>query len=153
MHTKTQSSESYYRPGIWTEQGDNHHNLQTVHQIRSRIVQHQLVTKPLRHTLQGITGTAKQHTENRNRLYQNIPTDHLHRETKILKIRDHMDLKGAQLYDRIESDPSHPLHHTLHTAPTHRNIRNTPSTYYPSILDIIQQHLTAQVTPNTYTTF
>ena len=49
-----------------------------------------------------------------------------------------MDLKDAQLYDRIDSDPSHPLRLTLlHTAPTHRNLRNNPSTYYTSILDTI----------------
>ena len=39
-----------------------------------------------------------------------------------------MDLKGAQFYDRIKADTSYPLH---------QNIKNTPSTYYTSILDTI----------------
>ena len=38
----------------------------------------------------------------------------MHRETKTLKIKDHMDLKGAQFYDRIKTYTSNPLHHTLH---------------------------------------
>ena len=65
------------------------------------------------------------------------PIDHLHREAKTLKIKDHMDMRGAQFYDRVRSDPSHTLHHTLHTEPTNRNIRTTPAKYYTNILDTI----------------
>ena len=45
-----------------------------------------------------------------------------------------MDLISAKFYDRDTIDTSHPLHHTLLT---HRNIRNTPSTDYTSILNTI----------------
>ena len=71
MHTETQSSESYYRPRIWTKQGDNIHHTQTVYQIHSRILQNQLHSKLLRYTLQHATNTTKQCTENRHWLYQN----------------------------------------------------------------------------------
>ena len=46
-------------------------------------------------------------------------------------------MRGAQFYERVRSDPSHTLHHTLHTEPTSRNIRTTPATYYTNILDTI----------------
>ena len=65
------------------------------------------------------------------------PIDHLHRETKVLKVKDHMDMRGAQFFDRIVRDPTHTLHHTLHSAPPHRNIRTSPATYYKEILNKI----------------
>ena len=63
--------------------------------------------------------------------------EHLHREIKVLKIKDHIDMLGAQFYDKVRNDPTHTLHHTLHTVPPHRNIRKTPATYYSNILNTI----------------
>ena len=65
------------------------------------------------------------------------PIDHLHAETKILKIKDHIETKGAQYYDNIITDTTHPLHHTLHTTPSYRSIRSTPATRYTNILNTI----------------
>ena len=79
-------------------------------QIHNRILQHQLDTEPLRHTLQIQQNNALRTATG---CTKTTPTDHIHRETKILKIRDHMDLKGAQFYNRIKTDTSHPLA-TLH---------------------------------------
>ena len=45
-------------------------------------------------------------------------TTYIHRETKTLKIRVDMDLKGAQFHDRIETDTSHPLHQPTETSET-----------------------------------
>ena len=63
--------------------------------------------------------------------------EHLHREIKVLKIKDHIDMLGAQFYNKVRNDPTHTLHHTLHTVPPHRNIRKTPATYYSNILNTI----------------
>ena len=115
MHTKTQSCQSHNRPGLWTEQGDNHHHPQTVHQIHCRILQHQLDSKPLRYTLQHTKNTTKNALRTATGCTKTAPIDHLHPETKTLKVRDHMDLIGTQFYDRVTIDMSHPVHRRLHT--------------------------------------
>ena len=78
---KLLSSESYYKPRIWTEQGYNNDHTQTVHQIHSRILQHQLDTKPLRHTLQIQQNNALRTATG---CTKTTLTDHIHRETKTL---------------------------------------------------------------------
>jgi len=65
------------------------------------------------------------------------PVDHLHQESKILKLKDHMDLLGAQFFDRVRHDPAHVLHHTLLSEPPPRNIRATPAKHYTDILNTI----------------
>jgi len=126
----------------------NYHHRQTVHSIHCRILQ--WIHTTLLNFSDTHYNTLQIQQNNALRtatvFTKTTPIDHLHQETKTLKIRDHMDLKGTQFYDRITIDTSYPLHHILHTAPTHRNIRNTPSTYYTGILDTIQTTQAAQVT-------
>ena len=63
-----------------------------------------------------------------------------------------MDLKGTQFSDRIKTDTSHPLHHTLHQpTETSETPHPLPHTTRASKTPY-QQHQTAQVTQHTYAT-
>ena len=63
--------------------------------------------------------------------------DHLHDETKLLKIRYNMDLEGTQIYDRITNDNTNPLDHTLHIPQTPRDIKALSSKHYKDMLNTI----------------
>ena len=65
------------------------------------------------------------------------PIDYLRQETKTLMVKDQIYLKGTQFDNRASIHIYQPLHHTLHTAPTHRNIRMTLSTHYNGELKTI----------------
>jgi len=64
---------------------------------------------------------------------QSTPTAHLHAETKVLPIQDHLDMRGTQLIESAKC-PDHPLHH-LHLSPTGRrsHLHSTPSSYYGAL--------------------
>ena len=55
--------------------------------------------------------------------------DELHRESKVLKIKDHLDMMGAQTLAKSDM-PHHPLSFINDTADPPRNMRETPSRYY-----------------------
>ena len=38
------------------------------------------------------------------------PTDHLHFETKVLKVKDHLDMRGTQTLAAASTLTDHPLH-------------------------------------------
>ena len=61
---------------------------------------------------------------------QKSPIDHLHQETKILKIRDHIEMKGTQIIATASTNPQHPLHYMAEHQGTPRNIKETPSRQY-----------------------
>ena len=58
------------------------------------------------------------------------PTDHIHQETKVLKVKDHLDLRGTQILAAATSNQQHPLHYMSNHPHTPRNIKTTPSTRY-----------------------
>jgi len=68
---------------------------------------------------------------------QTTPTDHLHHETKILKVKDHLDMRGTQFLASATQNPEHPCHYMRHHPQTPRSIRHTPERYYNSILATI----------------
>ncbi|XP_076029826.1 uncharacterized protein LOC143018351 [Oratosquilla oratoria] len=63
------------------------------------------------------------------------PTDHLHHETKVLKVKDHLDMRGTQTLAAATTNTSHPLHYIAEHPHTPRNIKTTPKDlYYAQIL-------------------
>ena len=82
-------------------------------------------------------------------------TDYLHHETKVLKIRDHLDLRGTQILAAASTNPQHPLHYMAEHSPTSRNKKETPSKHYTQILSSlppcpprtgIKKHIHTQIT-------
>ena len=43
----------------------------------------------------------------------------------------------TQFYDKVTTDTTHPLHHTLNKALPHRNIKTIPFTHFTNKLDTI----------------
>ena len=84
------------------------------------------------------------------------PTDHLHQETKVLKVRDHLDMRGTQFIAAASTNQHHPLHYMAQHPPTPRHIKTTPSTlYHTEILSSLpprppqtsfQKHIHTQIT-------
>ena len=68
---------------------------------------------------------------------KSTPIPHLHRETLVLPIKQHMRMRGTHIYTSTE-DPTHPLHH-LRTAPARRPRADpphtTPAQFYQTELD------------------
>ncbi|XP_076062668.1 uncharacterized protein LOC143037903 isoform X1 [Oratosquilla oratoria] len=91
-------------------------NLSETHHNTLQIIQN----KPLK-TITGCTNTT--------------PTDHLHHETKVLKVKDHLDMRGTQTLAAATTNTSHPLHYIAEHPHTPRNIKTTPKDlYYTQIL-------------------
>ena len=61
---------------------------------------------------------------------QTTHTDHLHHETKVLKVRDHLEMRGTQIIASASTNPQHPLHYMAEHQGTPRNIKKTPSREY-----------------------
>jgi hypothetical protein len=64
------------------------------------------------------------------------PIPHLQSETKILPIKDHLDIIGTQFYSKT-LNPDHPLHLALRPIPTPRTKKNTPALYFSHIYNTI----------------
>ena len=67
--------------------------------------------------------------------------DTLHRETKILKIEQHLDMIGAQAAAKYEN-PQHPLHKFLTAPKPPRNMKETPASFYKKFIP--RENLTVQ---------
>ena len=64
---------------------------------------------------------------------RSTPITHLHEETQVLPLPQHMNMRGTHIYSKTQ-DPSHPLHHTLQTRHSPRHIHDTPASHYTSLL-------------------
>ena len=72
-------------------------------------------------------------------------TDHIHQETKVLKIHDHMDMRGRHAYTSF-TEPQHPLHYLTHKNPINWNKRKT-SALYNTLLPVPVTHYEHISTP------
>ena len=63
---------------------------------------------------------------------RSTPITHLHEETQVLPLKDHMNMRGTQIYTST-LDPSHPLHQTLQVRDTPRQKHNTPASHYTAL--------------------
>src|ERR1700755_1042607 len=80
------------------------------------------------------------------------PQQHLHNETKILPIKNHLEMIGTKFYAKTRL-PSHPCHNTL-LQPTIHRLKHPPSstgTFYKQILNHIPHLPPLPPQPNTYT--
>jgi len=64
------------------------------------------------------------------------PNDHVHQETKVLRLQDHMDMRGTHSYTSY-TEPQHPLHYLTHDRPLHRHKRDTPAHYYSNFYNTL----------------
>ena len=84
------------------------------------------------------------------------PTDHIHQETKVLKVKDHLDMRGTQTLAAAITNNQHPLNYMAQHPHTPRNIKTTPNTrYHTQILSSLppcppqtsfQKHIHNQIT-------
>ena len=65
---------------------------------------------------------------------QTTPIEHLHAETKVLKLHEHLDMRGTQFLATAVHNPNHPCHYMHNKLPTPRHIKNTPHKHYSNIL-------------------
>ena len=57
---------------------------------------------------------------------------HPHAETKVLPVKDHLNMRGTQFY-ATAADPQHPYNYLHHAPPTPRDIHRTLTVHYSSL--------------------
>ena len=68
---------------------------------------------------------------------RSTPTAHLHAETKVLPLKDYLELRGTQIFSTAAA-PEHPLHEGLYNSVgTRRHIHTTPSSHYTALRAMI----------------
>ena len=68
---------------------------------------------------------------------RSTPTAHLHAETKVLPLKDYLELRGTQIFSAAAA-PDHPLHEGLYNpVGTRRHIHTTPSSHYTALRAMI----------------
>jgi len=87
---------------------------------------------------------------------QTTPTDHIHQETKVLKVKDHLDIRDTQILAAASTNQHHPLHYMTDHPHTPKNIKTTPCTrYHTQLLSSLpprphqtsfQKHIHTQIT-------
>ena len=63
---------------------------------------------------------------------KSTPITHLHAETKILPLNEHLNMRGTQFF-AAAADPRHPCNHLHRAPPTDRNIHRTPAVHYSNL--------------------
>ena len=70
---------------------------------------------------------------------QSTPIEHLHAETKILTVKQHLNMRGTQFLASVMNNPDSPCYYLHDHPPTHRQVANTPHRHYTRILNTIPQ--------------
>ena len=68
---------------------------------------------------------------------QTSHTNYLHYETKILPIRDYINMRGTQFLAAAVANSSHPCNYMRNHPQTYRNIKTIPHTLYTTHLNSI----------------
>ena len=68
---------------------------------------------------------------------QTTPTNHLHCETQVLTLQDHINMRGTQFLAAASANPDHPCHYMLEHQPTPCNIKTTPQALYTRLLNTL----------------
>ena len=103
----TQSPKTPHINTLRKKQRNTHHHIQNITPFHHRIRQQHLVTHHLIHLLQQTPKNSKRSLENNHWLHPRH--QHLHSETKILPLQNHLKLHASQLTQKA-SHPTHPLH-------------------------------------------
>ena len=100
-----------------------------------------LCSKPCNHSPQHPTNYTEQHPTNHHCLH----TNHLHYETQVLTLHDHINMRGTQFLAAAISNPDHQCHYMLAHQPTPRSIKTTPQALYTGFLKTIPQHSSSHI--------
>ena len=77
---------------------------------------------------------------------QTTPTSHLHYETQVLTLQDHINMRGTQFHNGWSSaNPDHPCHYIQAHQPTTRSVKTTPQALYTGLLNTIPQHSSSHI--------
>ena len=80
------------------------------------------------------------------------PIDHLHHETHILKIKDHLTIQNTH-FIASASSPQHPCSQLVNPPATHRTLKKTPGQTYSQLLNSLPRPPPpTKAKENTYTT-
>ncbi|KAF2367561.1 Reverse transcriptase domain [Trinorchestia longiramus] len=71
-------------------------------------------------------------------------TTHVHAETQVLTIQQHLDMRGTQFLASAINNPNSPCHYMFHHAPTHRVIAMTPHRYCTDLLHSLPPRATCE---------
>ena len=72
---------------------------------------------------------------------QTTPTNHIHYETQVLTLQDHVNMRGTQFLAAARANPDNPCHYMLTHQPTPRIIKTTPQALYTGFLNTIRNTL------------
>ncbi|CAG2101114.1 unnamed protein product, partial [Medioppia subpectinata] len=72
------------------------------------------------------------------------PIDHLHHETKILPLSDHLNMIGTQFFAKL-TNPYHPANHLTLPPPCPRNMKTIPANHY---LPLLRSHSSQTLDPS-----
>ena len=117
----TQSQKTSHINTLGKKQRNTHHHIKNITPFHHRIRQHHLVTHHLIHLPQQTPKNPKRSLENNHWLHPRH--QHLHSETKILPLQNHLKLHASQLTQKA-SHPTHPLH-PLTTQEAHPRYKKT----------------------------
>ena len=67
---------------------------------------------------------------------KSTPIDHLHEETRVLPLAQHMNMTGVQFFAGT-ANPEHPCHRLQAPLQTRRSLHNTPASHYNTLLSNI----------------
>ena len=65
------------------------------------------------------------------------PTAHLHSETRILPVRNYLDMRGTQFYAAASVNTNHPCHYMSEPHNASRNIKQSPHKHYQTLFSTI----------------
>ena len=72
--------------------------------------------------------------------HKHAPTNHLHYDTQVLTLQDHINMRGTQFLAAANANPDHPCHYMLAHQPTPSSIKTTPQALYTGLLNTLPQH-------------
>ena len=120
---------------LWATKRNPNTDIQTIYPLGLSICQSSLGSKPCNHnTLQTIQNNALRIITG---CTQTIPTNHLHYETQVLTLQDHVNMQGTQFLTAASANPDHPCHYILAHQPTPRSIKTTSQALYTEFLNTI----------------
>ena len=67
---------------------------------------------------------------------KSTPIGHLHAETKVLPMREHLNMRGTQFF-AAAANPHHPCNHLHGTEASPRNIHRTPASHFDQLFNRI----------------
>ena len=76
---------------------------------------------------------------------QTTPTNHLHYETQVLTLQEHINMRGTQFLAAASANPGHPCHYMLAHQLTPRSIKTAPRALYTGLLNTIPQHSSSDI--------